>query len=133
MWPDTRAVIIALTNPSRVATRSFIAGTSCGFTVVTRTSGAAGETLLFLREQAKGNETRIRTAVTTVSRFILWLWLIANVSVERRKKPDNREIWMRYGPPNSDHHWSNFEVFFFPFHGVTPAIANRSLALPLTA
>src|SRR6266478_8234758 len=99
MCPDTRAVIIALTNPSRVATRSFITGTSCGFTVVTRTSGAAGETLVFLREQAKGNETRISAAVTTVSRFILWLWLIANASVERRKKPDKREIWMRRGPP----------------------------------
>src|SRR5437667_7639682 len=106
MCPATRAVIVAFPRPSSVATRRFIAGTACGFTVVTRTSGAAGETLLFLREQAKGNETRISAAVTTVSRFILWLWLIANASVERRKKNRTNVKFGCAAGPTSDRHWS---------------------------
>src|SRR5438045_4909006 len=53
--------MLALMKPSSVATRSSTRGTSRGWTVVTKTSGAAGPTCGALREQP-ANKTKISSA-----------------------------------------------------------------------
>src|SRR5437868_2556618 len=60
-------------KPSSVATRSRTRGTSCGRTVVTRTSGGGGAVCAALREQATNNEPQISTALTRTIRLILFL------------------------------------------------------------
>src|SRR5205809_7285800 len=57
-------------KPSSVATRSKIRGTSCCFTVVTRTSGALGATGV-LREQPAKTIALIRSAQTRVNGFMI--------------------------------------------------------------
>src|SRR5882724_9831418 len=70
MYPCTCALMLALMNPSNVATRSSTRGTSRGVTVVTRTSGALAGAWAGLREQAVENDTQIRSAPRIESRFI---------------------------------------------------------------
>src|SRR6059058_5438557 len=94
MYPCTWALMLALMNPSSVATRSSTRGTSCGATVVTRTSGAGGPTCAGLREQLHRSDSEIRMAATIVSRFIISLLLIAICSVERRS-PGHRFFGLR--------------------------------------
>src|SRR6478736_785040 len=77
MLPCTCALMLALMKPSNVATRSSTRGTSCGVTVVTRTSGGGGAVCAGLREQPPNNEHQISTALTRTIRLILFLSLLA--------------------------------------------------------
>src|SRR6476661_7541784 len=63
--------MLALMKPSNVATRSSTRGTSCGFTVVTRTSGGGGAVCAGLREQLGNDDSSISSAPTRVPRFIV--------------------------------------------------------------
>src|SRR6266545_2053143 len=63
-------------KPSSVATRSSTRGTSCGWTVVTRTSGGGGAVCAGLREQPTNNEPQISMALTRTIRLILLLSLL---------------------------------------------------------
>src|SRR4030095_15936708 len=67
--------MLALMKPSSVATRSSTRGTSCGVTVVTRTSGGGGPVCAGLREQAT-SAAQIRTAQTSTTRFMNLLSLL---------------------------------------------------------
>jgi hypothetical protein len=62
--------MLALIKPSSVATRSSTRGTSCGVTVVTRTSGAVGSGGAGFREQLIASDTQIRSATKAMSLFI---------------------------------------------------------------
>src|SRR5882724_581026 len=70
MYPCTCALMLALMNPSSVATRSSTRGTSCGVTVVTSTSGGGGPVCAGLREQPAENDKQIRKVARAMSRFI---------------------------------------------------------------
>src|ERR1700722_5514642 len=59
--------MFALMKPSSVATRSNTRGTSCGCTVVTETSGAAGPACGALREQAVNSAQNDAQAAVIVS------------------------------------------------------------------
>src|SRR5438477_8841296 len=63
-------------KPSSVATRSSTRGTSCGFTIVTRTSGGGGAVCAGLREQSTNNEPQISVAPTRTIRLIFLLSLL---------------------------------------------------------
>src|SRR5262249_32909524 len=76
--------MLALMKPSSVATRSSTRGTSCGVTVVTRTSGGGGAVCACLREQAVENATQVRSAASAITRFIDLLSLLGCRAVERR-------------------------------------------------
>jgi hypothetical protein len=60
-------------KPSNVATRSSTRGTSCGLTVVTRTSGGGGAVCAGFREQLNTNSNNISRAPTRVIRFIMFI------------------------------------------------------------
>src|SRR5215475_725275 len=68
--------MLALMKPSSVATRSSTRGTSCGWTVVTRTSGGGRAVCAGLREQPVANETAITSKATRITGFIDSLLLI---------------------------------------------------------
>src|SRR6266481_4540124 len=71
MYPCTCALMLALMKPSSVATRSSTRGTSCGCTVVTRTSGAGGAACGALREQLETSKTQTEAAPTARNGCIL--------------------------------------------------------------
>src|SRR5436190_19131230 len=62
--------MLALMKPSTVATRSRTRGTSCGATVVTRTSGAFGGACAGLREQPVEIVAMISSVPRTVTCFV---------------------------------------------------------------
>src|SRR6266404_957459 len=69
--------MLALMKPSRVATRSSTRGTSCGVTVVTRTSGTGGPACGAFREQPATNNAPTAKAATTADLFTIGLWHFA--------------------------------------------------------
>src|SRR5262245_66680917 len=71
--------MLALMKPSNVATRSSTRGTSCGSTVVTRTSGGAGSDCAGFREQPVKIERPIRSEATPIPGFIAALLLIESL------------------------------------------------------
>src|SRR6266550_338178 len=73
MYPCTCALMLALMKPSSVATRSSTRGTSCGLTVVTRTSGGGGAVCAGLREQLNNDDSSISSVPTRVLRFIMFI------------------------------------------------------------
>src|SRR5258708_6238140 len=65
--------MFALMKPSSVATRSRIRGTSCGFTIVTRTSGGGGAVCADFREQLNNDDSSISSVPTRVLHFIMFI------------------------------------------------------------
>src|SRR4029453_1029073 len=82
--------MLALMKPSSVATRSSTRGTSCGVTVVTRTSGAVGSGGAGFREQLIASDTQSRRAATAIGRFIDILSIIVSRNVEFRFRCQQR-------------------------------------------
>src|SRR4029453_5507701 len=91
--------MLALMNPSNVATRSSTRGTSRGVTVVTRTSGAVGSGGAGFREQLIASDTQITSPAITIDRFTSLLLLIAIRSVERRFGRDQRRLFCSLSNP----------------------------------